>query len=432
MRRIFAVFITAILLFNTVVFADEAANIEDKEVLAAFFVNPEFGEASAVIKLSELSRASALSFSYNPETGLLFAEDGEYGVFIRELDDNVEVNDSELIIRDGSGMQLVFPYRFKVFTYICRQNEGLDRDYNILDPRSYFEGKANVSALAEASLELDSGKVRLVLRKLGTSNQTIDTANIDEFLGDNLRLVNKDNTLERDFTPSGLIYSKPAKGRATVNLRLDGEATLQLNHMLEAAYNEGISGMLITSAFRTFDKQTSLFNNKTSILSRKMNRKTAMEEASKIVAVPGASEHQTGLAVDICSEGVGLIRSFNNTPQGKWLADNSWRFGFIIRYPMEKTDITGIIYEPWHVRYVGSEHSEIMRAKNMCLEEYAEYLKENRITYFNDSKGDNYAIHYIDKEDFSSSDGMTLSLQENSTWNISNLTKDSFLLTIKL
>jgi LAS superfamily LD-carboxypeptidase LdcB len=250
-------------------------------------------------------------------------------------------------------------------------------------------------------------------------------------LKDNLLLVNKSNTLGSDYTPPGLIYSKPARGRSTVNLRLDGEAMLNLNLMLEAAYNEGIKGMVITSAFRTFDKQTSLFNNKTTTLSRKMNRKDAMEAASKVVAIPGSSEHQTGLAADICSEGVGLVSNFGNTVQGKWIAENSWRHGFIVRYPKEKTEITGIIYEPWHVRYVGNGHAELMKSRNLCFEEYVEYLNSKSVIHFTDSTGADYVIQYISQEDFKST-GLALSLPDDSTWTISSCTKDSYVLTIKL
>lgn len=431
MRRIFAVLIAAILLFNTVVFADEAVDIGGNNILAAFSVNPQFDGDLVVIKLSELSRASDLNFSYNTETGFLYAEDGRHRILIRELDENIEIDESAIKIGSDNGMQIAFPYSFKVFTYICRQKTEADPDRTILAPQDYFGGKDNVSAMAEATLEFNSGKVQLVLQDFGTSSQIIDSENIGGFLDDDLLLVNKNNTLRRDYTPSGLIYSKPVRGRSTVNLRLDSEAMLHLNYMLDSAYNQGISGLVITSAFRTFDKQTSLFNNKTTLLSRKMSRKTAMEEASKVVAVPGSSEHQTGLAADICSDGVGLIGNFGSTVQGKWMEENSWKFGFIVRYPKEKTELTGIIYEPWHVRYVGSVHSGIMKANNMCFEEYMEYLKKNKLISFSDSSGSNYAVQYIYKPDFDTA-GMSLSLPGTSTWNISNCTRDSYILTIKL
>ncbi len=431
MRKILAILSAAVLLFNTVIFAEVAANNGEGNILAAFSVNPEFESDSVAIKLSEISRGSALSFSFNPDTGFIYAEDGKYSIFIKELDDNIEVNETVLVLKNSKGMDLSLPYRFKVFLYICSREVAVDSYKSVLEPQLFFSGKDVVSLLAEVTVEFIDGTAHFMLRKLGTSIRTIDMGNVDGVLENNMLLVNKSNKMDRSYFPSDMIYSKPSRGRSTVSVRLNNKAMTQLNYMLNAAYGDGVSGMVITSAFRTFDKQTSLFNNKTSILSRKMNRKTAMEEASKVVAIPGSSEHQTGLAADICSEGVGLISNFGNTKQGKWLEDNSWKFGFIVRYPKDKTEITGIIYEPWHVRYVGSVHSEIMKANNMCLEEYVEYLKTNKLISFSDSSGDNYAVQYIYKPDFDAA-GVTLSLPEASAWSISNCTKDSYILTIKL
>lgn len=421
MKKIFVVLIAMALLFNTAVSAEAPAGIGESDLLASFSVTPESDGGLTVLKLSELSGASGLSFSYNPETGFLYAGDGSYGAYIRELDENVEVDESAITIGRTEGDKITFPYSFRLFIYMCTQ-----------EPGAHYEDGDNVYAAAVATLEPASDKLRLVLRKTGTSSQPVNAENIGGFLRSNLLLVNKSNTLGSDYIPPGLIYGKPARGRTTVNLRLEGEAMENLNQMLEAAYSEGISGMVITSAYRTFDKQTSLFNNKTNLLSRKMNRKTAMEEASKVVAVPGSSEHQTGLAADICSESVGLIRNFGSTAQGRWMEDNSWRFGYIIRYPKDKTEITQITYEPWHVRYVGSGHSELVKSRGLCLEEYVEYLKSNRLVYFEDSRGDSYVIRYMDKEEFGSEGGLLLSLQEGSTWSISECTGESYVLTIKL
>lgn len=428
MKKIFAALIAVIMLFNSAVYAERISDSGENDLLACFSVAPFHEAGHMSIKLADLSTASGLSFSYDPETSLLHGWDGSYGTYIRELDDNIAFDESGISVGEAA----VFPYSFRLFIHMYEKGPEATQASILLDPTVHYEGRSNVYAEVEATLEQASDKLRLVLRKAGTSRQDVDAVNIDSFLSNNLLLVNKSNTLRNDYIPSRLVYGKPARGRATVNLRLDGEAMENLNSMLEAAYSEGISGMVISSAFRTFDKQTSLFNNKTNLLSRKMNRRTAMEEASKVVALPGSSEHQTGLAVDICSESVGLIRNFGNTAQGKWMEDNSWRFGFIIRYPMEKTDITRMIYEPWHVRYIGSGHSELVKSMDMCLEEYVEYLRDNRLIFFEDSRGDSYMISYIDKEEFNSMGGAFLSIREGSTWDISKCTEDSYVLTIKL
>lgn len=100
---------------------------------------------------------------------------------------------------------------------------------------------------------------------------------------------------------------------------------------------------------------------------------------------PGTSDHQTGLAVDIVQTSLpwqyqSLIQEFGETEAGKWLAENCWKFGFVLRFPADKEEITGIIYEPWHFRYVGRTHAEQMHELNMCLEEYIEYL--DSVGYF--------------------------------------------------
>ena len=430
MKKALVFVLAVVLLLNTFIFADEPANYAEKENLAAFAVSLEYGSNPVSIALDELSEASGLSFSYNTDTGFLYADDGVYKLYLKVLDNNLEINEDTLVFKNSDGVDLTKSYRFKLFAYMCRREVKGPQDKAVLDPAYYFEGRDNASAMLEAEVHFDD-KAHFVLRKLGTSTHIINKENAGAAIRNNMLLVNRSNMLDRSYVPSELIYSKPSRGRSAIELRLNKEAMGQLNLMLNGAYADGVTGMVITSAYRNFDKQTSLYNNKTTILSRKMNRKTALEEASKVVAIPGTSEHQTGLAADICTDGVGLISSFGGTKQGKWLKDNSWKYGYIIRYPEDKTDITRIIYEPWHVRYVGDGHAELMKAKNMCLEEYVEYLKGNGITYFTDSNGSEYMIQYIDRETLSPS-GIALNLNEDSTWTISNCTKDSYVLTIKL
>lgn len=98
---------------------------------------------------------------------------------------------------------------------------------------------------------------------------------------------------------------------------------------------------------------------------------------------PGASEHESGLALDLSVQGfVGM--DFLACKSGPWVAENCWRYGFIIRYPKDKTDVTGIPYEPWHLRYVGQPHAQIMHEQNWTLEEYLQYLKPGQFFQFGD------------------------------------------------
>lgn len=127
--------------------------------------------------------------------------------------------------------------------------------------------------------------------------------------------------------------------------------------MKNAAAADGIS-IFIVSGFRSYATQDSLYS--------RYCASDGKAEADTYSARPGHSEHQTGLAMDLNS----LSSSFADTPEGKWLAANAWKYGFILRYPSDKVGITGYIYEPWHFRYVGTEHAQAIYESGLCLEEY--------------------------------------------------------------
>ena len=108
-----------------------------------------------------------------------------------------------------------------------------------------------------------------------------------------------------------------------------------------------------------------------------LSREEATAQAGTVVAVPGTSEHQTGLAVDLVDKSYQHLDDAQaSTDVQQWLMENSWKYGFILRYPAEKSDVTGIIYEPWHYRYVGKPAAREMRELGLCLEEYIEWLGE--------------------------------------------------------
>ena len=128
----------------------------------------------------------------------------------------------------------------------------------------------------------------------------------------------------------------------------------------------------ITSSYRTHSYQTYLFNRQ---VEKQLKKGYSQEEAERIAAtisaIPGTSEHQLGLAVDILDTEIwDLVQEQENLPGQIWLMENSWRYGFILRYPKDKTDETGIIYEPWHYRYVGQELAQYLYENNLTLETY--------------------------------------------------------------
>lgn len=132
----------------------------------------------------------------------------------------------------------------------------------------------------------------------------------------------------------------------------------------------------ITSAYRRPQTQINLYNNKVwYFLDQGYDEATARKEAAKIIAVPGTSEHELGLAVDLVDSSYWVLdEAQEDTPAQKWLMAHCWEYGFILRYPNEKSDSTGIIYEPWHYRYVGKELAMELKDTGLCLEEYLQSL----------------------------------------------------------
>ena len=192
-----------------------------------------------------------------------------------------------------------------------------------------------------------------------------------------LILVNSKNPLSEDFVPEGLVDVKDTRddGRKTQQMCLYAEKALEA-FLIEARAN-GCKNVTVTSAYRDYAYQKKLFNT---YINNEMNdhpswtREEAEKEVRTYSAVAGTSEHQTGLACDMHNLS-SAKQKFGNTFEGKWLAENAWKFGFILRYAEDKMDITGgIIYEPWHFRYVGRQHAKYMYDNNLCLEEYLDYL----------------------------------------------------------
>ena len=153
--------------------------------------------------------------------------------------------------------------------------------------------------------------------------------------------------------------------------KVDERAYEDLAAMLEDCRKAGLQPK-ICSSYRTQSKQTYLYNNKIARLRNAgYSRKAAEAEAGRWVARPGTSEHQLGLALDIVSQSYqALTKKQEKTAEQKWLMEHCWEYGFILRYPNDKSEITGIGYEPWHYRYVGREVALDIRDSGLCMEEY--------------------------------------------------------------
>lgn len=161
-----------------------------------------------------------------------------------------------------------------------------------------------------------------------------------------------------------LVVNKTFGLSANYNPGEDSNAVAQLNKMIKGAKEEIGKKIMSVSGFRSYDYQKGLYN--------KYVKRDGEKKASMYSAKPGHSEHQTGLAFDIggVDKKHWVTDSFADTEEAKWLKDNAHRYGFILRYPKGKTDITGYKYEPWHFRYIGVEHATKVYESKLTLEEY--------------------------------------------------------------
>ena len=197
---------------------------------------------------------------------------------------------------------------------------------------------------------------------------------------DVLILVNKQN--KATTVPVTLVKPDvtPTKPSVAENIYMRPEAARALEALFAGAAEDGIT-LYATSGFRSYSTQKAIFDRKAA--------ERGEQTANRSVAKPGYSEHQTGLAMDIEGEttlGTGLTAAFGESPEGIWVAEHCYEYGFIIRYPKDKTSITGYIYEPWHIRYVGVEAATQIAELGVTFEEYILLIRGDRIE---ELKGDN-------------------------------------------
>ena len=180
-----------------------------------------------------------------------------------------------------------------------------------------------------------------------------------------LALVNAANPISEDMR----VELEVSHGGYMVDKRIIAD----LDEMFNAAEAEGVS-LILCYGYRSMEQSRQLFEKQINRqLAAGLEYDKAVEAAKRWVSPPGTSDHHTGLAVDIVTiSNQVLDHRFAETEAAKWMAENSRKFGFVIRFPEDKQDITGINYEPWHLRYVGKEHAETMFNENLCLEEYLE------------------------------------------------------------
>lgn len=192
----------------------------------------------------------------------------------------------------------------------------------------------------------------------------------------NLVLVNRENQLAEEIPMEFYLTES--------GYQIDSRIQEPYSQLMEAGKAAGMD-LTMVSGYRSIEQQQANYDvNYQNFLASGLSEEEARTKTEEYIALPHASEHTTGLAVDITSTALanqegnsGLLPDLENYPEGLWLKENAPKFGFILRYPKEKEAITGINFEPWHFRYVGIENAMYMTENNLTLEEYIAILKNN-------------------------------------------------------
>lgn len=219
------------------------------------------------------------------------------------------------------------------------------------------EIKSDIS-LYNVESDINSARDAIHTKWYGNSKKVHSEIESNDFMV----LVNKTNVLSSDYVPSNLVIPKIKFNGDVNNKYVVSEVAMALEDMFTDAKKENIV-LLGVSGYRSYTYQDNLYKNKV--------RTKGKVYADKYVALPGSSEHQLGLAMDlVSSEYATLDSGFAKTDAYKWLEDNMQNYGFILRYPEGKEDITGYAFEPWHIRYVGVEAAKDIKGRGVTLEEY--------------------------------------------------------------
>ena len=186
---------------------------------------------------------------------------------------------------------------------------------------------------------------------------SVETAMPDKHIDGTVFLVNRQHAISKYYSP---VVRKVNGSGMSQSMREDGAAALEA--MFAAAKQDGIT-LSIVSGYRSYSKQSTIYSRKKS--------EQGEAAADRISARPGTSEHQLGLAMDLSKKGSSTLNAaFAQTKEGQWVAENAHKFGFIVRYLKDYEDVTGYMYEPWHVRYVGTEHAAAVYESGLPMEMY--------------------------------------------------------------
>lgn len=227
---------------------------------------------------------------------------------------------------------------------------------------SLFKKDNTATTTTETTISSSEEYISEEVPDIKTQAQSIYDRNKDMLI-----LVNQENLLSKDYSFT----------HHTLNCGMDVDERIydDMLNMLNDLNKEDLHYTII-SAYRSNQEQTDLIKKRVSeYMSQGMTEDDAYTEAYKSIQKPGASEHESGLCFDVASEGTSVLDESVATQQtAVWLVNNSYKYGFILRYPKDKENLTGITYEPWHFRYVGKEAAAFMYENDLCLEEFHQLI----------------------------------------------------------
>lgn len=246
-----------------------------------------------------------------------------------------------------------------------------------------------------------------------------------------LILINKDHKIPSDYDLTALQPFEKNKGifLQKDSLKMMPSAINALYSMVLAAKKEGVTQFVAQSAYRSIAEQSSLYQYRYGLNVKKYGKTSkATAETQKKVAQPKSSEHHTGFALDIFSKNGMHIASFSKTKESKWLVANAYKYGYIIRYQEGKTPLTSVMYEPWHIRYVGVPFAELLQSRQWCFEEFHQSLNTHHLLVTTSSSDKKlYALSQTKKVP-----QIINHLEQPLTFKISHTGNQSYIITLVL
>ena len=308
---------------------------------------------------------------------------------MESIEEGFAINGTYIKLENGSSLATVNGFN------VSLSEKALISDNHILipieDAKDLIFG-INIDANSEKTVISATESIYMIAKNIEFDYVT-DVSSYLEYINSKDQyisiLANKQHSIGEDFSPAKLVEIPKKYRRTDRVLKLDLTAEKALEAMMQDMFALGIDDVRVQSAYRTYAEQQNLFNNYVnSEINKGLSRDEAIANANKYSARPEYSEHRTGLCVDFfvpsCMlelENYGYEGSYPNdvgfteTNAYPWLLKNCWKYGFILRYPEDKVDITGYSYESWHYRFVGLEVASIIHQTGLCYEEYLEFFK---------------------------------------------------------